>query len=164
MVCATVTSPSNSFGAADPIIEPPPDNGRPTVIKVGVYILNLVALDEASQTFSCTGYVTETWQDPRLAFAPGAGQPLLPHYRKQDLRFPLLQFDNSVVPRTLSSYRLVGPADGTIRSHSGRLFRRTSEYTAAGSLSDLLRCLLSDLLLFHSADDRRGAHRVHQPS
>jgi len=115
MVCTTVTSPSTSFGAADPIIEPPPDNGRPIVIKVGVYILNLVALDEASQTFTCTGYLTETWQDPRLAFAPGAGQPPLRHYRKQSIWFPLLQFDNSALPRTLSSYEIVGQADGTIR-------------------------------------------------
>jgi hypothetical protein len=113
MVCATVTSPSTSFGATDPIIEPPPDNGRPIVIKVGVYILNLVALDEASQTFTCTGYLTETWQDPRLAFAPGVGQPLLRHYRKQDTWFPLLQFDNSARPRRLSSYQMVGRADGT---------------------------------------------------
>ncbi|HEY1850268.1 MAG TPA: hypothetical protein VGG60_04510 [Candidatus Binataceae bacterium] len=115
MVCATVASPSTSFGAADPIIEPPPDNGRPIVVKVGVYILNLVALDEASQTFTCTGYLTETWQDPRLAFVPGVGQPLSRHYRKQDIWFPLLQFDNSALPRTLSSYQMVGRADGTVR-------------------------------------------------
>ncbi len=53
-------------------------------------------------------------QDRRLAFSPSAGQPITRHYRKEDIWFPLLQFDNSAAPRTLSSYLLVGRADGTV--------------------------------------------------
>lgn len=117
VICAAVAASSESFGAPFPAtsIEPPPHNGHPITIKVGVYILNLVALDEVSQTFTCTGYLTETWQDPRLAFSPGAGQPGTRRYRREDIWFPLLQFDNSAAPRTLSSYLMVGTADGGVR-------------------------------------------------
>jgi Neurotransmitter-gated ion-channel ligand binding domain/Neurotransmitter-gated ion-channel transmembrane region len=111
-----VAAPSALFGA--PVqataIEPPRANGQPITIKVGVYILNLVALDEVSQTFTCTGYLTQTWRDPRLAFSPSAGKPITRRYRRQDIWFPLLQFDNSAAPRTLSSFLLVGTAEGTI--------------------------------------------------
>jgi Neurotransmitter-gated ion-channel ligand binding domain/Neurotransmitter-gated ion-channel transmembrane region len=84
-------------------------------ISVGVYLLNLVALDEASQTFTCTGYLTETWHDPRLVFSAGPGQPPARYYRKQDIWFPILQFDNSASPRTLSSYLMIGKPDGSVQ-------------------------------------------------
>jgi len=103
------------FAAPVPMIEPPPANAQPIAIKVGVYILNLVALDEVSQTFTCTGYLTETWRDPRLAFSASAGQELTRHYRKEDVWFPMLQFDNSAAPRTLSSYLLLVRPDGTVQ-------------------------------------------------
>ena len=88
---------------------------QPIPISVGVYLLNLVALDEASQTFTCTGYLTETWHDPRLVFSAGPGQPPARYYRKQDVWFPILQFDNSASPRTLSSYLMIGKPDGSIQ-------------------------------------------------
>ena len=92
----------------------PPGAGQPITIKVGLFILNLVALDEVSETFTCTGYLTESWQDRRLAFTPGPGQPRRRYYTKSEIWFPLLQFDNSAAPRTLSSYLLVADADGAV--------------------------------------------------
>jgi hypothetical protein len=100
--------------AQEPETKQPPGNGQPIAIKVGLFILNLVSLDEVTETFTCTGYLTESWQDPRLAFTPGPGQPSTRYYTKSQIWFPLLQLDNSAAPRTLSSYLLVARADGTV--------------------------------------------------
>ncbi len=100
--------------AQEPETQQPPGNGQPITVKVGLFILNLVSLDEVSETFTCTGYMTESWKDPRLAFTPGPGQPRTHYYTKSEVWFPLLQIDNSAAPRTLSSYLMVASADGTV--------------------------------------------------
>ncbi len=100
--------------AQPPEIQQPPGNGEPITIKVGLFFLNLVSLDELTQTFTCTGYLTESWQDSRLAYTPAPGEPRSRYYTKEHVWFPLLQFDNSAAPRVLSSYLLVGHADGTM--------------------------------------------------
>src|SRR5271154_4466377 len=64
---------------------------------------------------TCTGYLTESWHDPRLVFSAGPGQPPARYYRKQDIWFPILQFDNSASPRTLSSYLMIGKPDGSVQ-------------------------------------------------
>jgi hypothetical protein len=99
------------------IVPPPPSIGGQIPIRVGVYVLNLVALDEVSQTFTFSGYLTETWHDSRLAFTPSPGQdPNAPrYYRKNEIWFPMLQFDNSDAPRVLSAFLLKGYPDGTVK-------------------------------------------------
>jgi hypothetical protein len=92
----------------------PPETSNPIPVTVGVYILNLVALDEVEQTFTCTGYLTETWNDSRRAFTPKQGESIFRYYQKSSIWFPFLQFDNSAAPRALSSYLLKGSTDGTI--------------------------------------------------
>jgi hypothetical protein len=54
--------------------------------------LNLVALNEVEQTFTCTGYLTETWTDSRLNPVPDGNR--VRYYQKNAIWFPLLQFDN----------------------------------------------------------------------
>ena len=101
--------------AAQTVGPPLASADQPIPISVGIFLLDLVALDEASQTFTCTGYLTETWHDPRLAFSAAPGQPPARYYRKQDVWFPILQFDNSASPRTLSSYLMIGKPDGSVQ-------------------------------------------------
>ncbi|MGO9453991.1 MAG: hypothetical protein ACLQDV_23505 [Candidatus Binataceae bacterium] len=97
-------------------VPPPAVNGQePIHIRVGLYILNLVALDEVQQTFTLTAYLTETWNDPRLAFNPKAGEPATHFYRKQDIWFPILQFDNSATAPAVIGYVMSGKPDGTVR-------------------------------------------------
>src|SRR5271156_7108136 len=117
LVGATVGAPSvlADDEAAQTVGPPLAAADQPIPITVGVYLLNLVALDEASQTFTCTGYLTETWHDPRLAFSAAPGQPPARYYRKQDIWFPILQFDNSASPRTLSSYLMIGKPVGSVQ-------------------------------------------------
>jgi hypothetical protein len=99
---------------ADTTLVPPPGTDQPINVKVGLYIINLVALDEVHQTFTCTAYLTEKWNDPRLAFTPQPGVSKVRYYRKDDIWFPLLQFDNSTTGRTLSGFLLTGRPDGTV--------------------------------------------------
>ena len=66
--------------AAQTVGPPLASADQPIPISVGVFLLDLVALDEASQTFTCTGYLTETWHDPRLVFSAAprsTSRPLL---------------------------------------------------------------------------------------
>jgi hypothetical protein len=93
----------------------PPAGDKPIPVRVGFYLLNLVSLDEVHQTFTCTGYLTEKWQDSRLAFDPGPGQPQKRYYRREDVWFPLLQFDNSADPRKEASYLLSAMPDGAVQ-------------------------------------------------
>jgi hypothetical protein len=98
------------------VVPPPAVNGeQPIHIRVGLYVLNLVALDEVEQTFTFTAYITETWHDPRLAFSPAAGQPSMHFFRKTDIWFPMLQFDNTGVPPTVIGYVISAKPDGTVR-------------------------------------------------
>jgi len=99
----------------DSVTVPPPQTTAPIPVKVGIFILNLVSLDEVTQTFTCTGYLAESWRDPRLAFTPNPGEGSVRLYHKGSIWFPLLQFDNSASPRRLSSYLLSGTRDGAIR-------------------------------------------------
>ena len=47
-----------------------PTGGRtPVEVAVGLYITNLVAIDETRESFEVGGYLTARWLDPRLALA-----------------------------------------------------------------------------------------------
>src|SRR5580658_1335807 len=75
---AVLTDPTETS-----VVPPPALNGQqPIQIRVGLYILNLVSLNEVEQTFTCTAYIIETWKDPRLAFSPGPDGPAARFYRK----------------------------------------------------------------------------------
>ncbi|HZP46201.1 MAG TPA: hypothetical protein VFB15_11185 [Candidatus Binataceae bacterium] len=90
----------------------PPPGDQLIDVRVGFYLLNLVSLDEVHQTFTCTGYLSEKWQDPRLAFDPAPGGPTRRYLRREDIWFPLLQFDNAAEPRTEAAYLLSVAGDG----------------------------------------------------
>jgi len=98
------------------VAPPPVLNGQPLQIRVGLYILNLVSLNEVEQTFSCTVYLTSTWKDPRLAFSPKADDPHRRFLSKKDIWFPMLQFDNAAGPPTVIGYVISGDPDGTIHN------------------------------------------------
>jgi hypothetical protein len=92
---------------------PPPSNAE-VEVRVGVYVLNLVSLDEVKQAFACTGYLTETWNDPRLAFTPQPGEPHKRSYEKNHIWLPLLQFDNATDAGTFGGSLLTASPDGTV--------------------------------------------------
>jgi hypothetical protein len=125
LLCSILLAPATGKAEPPVLLKPqfesstilsPPATGRPISIRVGLYVLNLVALNEVGQTFTFTAYMTETWNDPRLAFTRSGGENERSrrYYEKSAIWFPLLQFDNSAAPRVLSGYLLSGTSDGTM--------------------------------------------------
>ncbi|HVC08391.1 MAG TPA: hypothetical protein VNH15_00445 [Elusimicrobiota bacterium] len=55
--------------SAASIAPPPGRNGR-VPVKVGVYVTDLVGVDEVGETFRVRGYLYEQWKDSRLKYAP----------------------------------------------------------------------------------------------
>lgn len=49
------------------LAERPTVNGEPTVIEVGLYVLDIEEIDDVSQRFSVDVFLVTHWQDPRLA-------------------------------------------------------------------------------------------------
>ena len=53
--------------------ERPDPKGTPTKIELGLYLLDLAAVDDLKQEFSVDLLINATWRDPRLAIdAPGS--------------------------------------------------------------------------------------------
>ena len=44
----------------------------PTVVKVGVFLADILNLDEVNETFQVELVTVAEWEDPRLAFDPAA--------------------------------------------------------------------------------------------
>jgi hypothetical protein len=76
----------------------PTDGKTPIVVSLGLYVTDLVAIDEARETFDVAGYITANWRDPRLASAPGVpsdgNQPR--NFKAEDLWTPPIEGANSV--------------------------------------------------------------------
>jgi hypothetical protein len=91
----------------------PPTNGHdPVEISVGLYITNLVAIDETRETFEVGGFLTGRWQDPRLAL-PG-NQPGKPRtFRLGDIWAPAIEGANTI-SHTTNQYSLEADSDGTV--------------------------------------------------
>lgn len=63
--CATSSRAAETMDFSPPSL--------PTKVKVGVFLIDLISIDGASQTFTADTLVTMSWSDPRLA-KPGAGE------------------------------------------------------------------------------------------
>lgn len=68
-VAASSAAPAEASDGAR--LSPPTLDG-PTPVQVGVYVLELRAIDEMADSYRFRGYVRVSWCDPRLAFDPVA--------------------------------------------------------------------------------------------
>jgi hypothetical protein len=88
-----------------------PTGGRtPVEVSVGLYITNIVAIDETRETFEVGGYLTGRWIDPRLIQADA---PATRTFKAEDLWTPALETANAVSHRT-SQYVLVADRSGVV--------------------------------------------------
>ena len=73
-------APANSGanrGTANPSVdlrEHPTRGKTPVDVSVGLYLMNLVAVDETRETFEIAGYLAAKWRDPRLVLPANPGQ------------------------------------------------------------------------------------------
>lgn len=127
LVCAIACLALAALGAearAAESVSPPP-GPRPIRVSISFYLLNLVSVDERSETFDADLYVHCRWRDERLAFKPEEVghdpriyQGEAAAARLTEIWWPDLEFVNTATPqitnRTLSVH-----SDGTVEYRLG---------------------------------------------
>jgi hypothetical protein len=58
-------------------LRPDRENG-PTPVEIGIYVLDLMSINDVKQEFTADLYVNARWRDPRLATTSGEGERVLP--------------------------------------------------------------------------------------
>ena len=116
----TVLAFTQQVAAIDPGMPNPPTS--PTIVKVGIFLVDIVNLDEVNETFEAEFIIGAEWQDPRLAFDPieaGSSEKLFQGAFQFDEAFtgwwPQLLIVNEIGTGDMNAVRLVVYADGRVR-------------------------------------------------
>ena len=110
--------PAKSVPRPSPAVdlEKHPTGGRtPIEISVGMYITNLVSVDETQERFEVGGYLVGRWVDPRLILQPGMRDhiPAVRDYDLGRLWTPAIEGANTVSHKR-NSYTLRADRDGVV--------------------------------------------------
>ena len=65
---ATVSAAEADVAHNDSLLIPPQVDGQPVQVRVGIFLTNLIDVDEVKELFHISGYLFMTWKDPRLVF------------------------------------------------------------------------------------------------
>ncbi len=95
-----------------------PTGGKiPIDISVGMYLTNVVAIDESRESFEVAGLLTAKWRDPRLALTGDpendTEQEPTRNFLKEDLWTPSIQGANTISFKTFQ-YSLEADRDGMV--------------------------------------------------
>lgn len=101
--------------ATDPILQPPPDNGRPLDVTIALHIVNIASIDEVNEQFEMDAYLFERWNDPRLAYTPSGPTDQERNYAFGEIWMPQLEIINAATPRTRYDTSTSVAPDGTVR-------------------------------------------------
>lgn len=99
----------------------------PTVVKVGVFLADIIDLNEVDETFEAEIVISAEWMDPRLAFDPveaGTGEKLFQGEFQFNEVFagwwPQLVIVNEIGSGDTNAVRVVVHADGRVRYQQQR--------------------------------------------
>ncbi len=106
-ICLAALGPIALAAKADTKIavdleQPPSDGKNPVSVSLGLYVTNLVEIDEARETFEVGGYVKANWSDPRLA--PHTGDEAVRPLKMEGIWAPAIEGANVVSHRTVSRF------------------------------------------------------------
>ncbi len=101
--------------AADPILQPPPDDGKPIDVVIGLHVINIAAIDEISEQFRLDGYLFARWIDKRLAYTPAGPGDQARNYAARQIWVPQLEMINAATPRSRDEIAITVSPDGTVR-------------------------------------------------
>jgi hypothetical protein len=87
---------------------------KPVNVKVGLFLTNLIEVDEVKEMFHISGYLFMTWKDPRLAFSPAGGDTDR-SYNPDSIWLPRVFLVNATVQREKTNINVRGDPDGTIQ-------------------------------------------------
>ena len=129
--CTANAAAGPSLAPMPALLSAPVVGGKPVKMKLGLFITNLIEVDEVKEKFHISGYLMLTWKDPRLAFNSATPEEQR-EYAPSEIWVPRLYFINAVQPREKANINIRGDADGTI--HYVELFQvelTTSYYLEA---------------------------------
>jgi Neurotransmitter-gated ion-channel ligand binding domain len=97
-----------------------PTGGKtPVEVSIGLYVTNLVSIDETRESFEVGGYLTAKWHDSRLALTAdplsgsSGGEEATRTFKVENLWTPPIEAVNSISHRT-TSYSLQADRTGTV--------------------------------------------------
>jgi len=96
------------------LLTPPLVNNQPVRVTVGIYVVNLAAVDEVKETFELDGYLTENWHDDRLKYSQPPGSVHFRTYRDDEVWYPRLSMMNAAEPRSKFDVTIRAQPDGQI--------------------------------------------------
>lgn len=91
-----------------------PDIGKPTNIKVGIYLVDFDTIDDKEQSFKLDAYLFLTWKDKRLAYNPKQANTTTKNYLPNQIWFPDIKAINVEGTRETVYSRLTVRPDGTV--------------------------------------------------
>src|SRR5580704_2192514 len=103
------------------LLDHPTGGKTPVEVAIGLYVTNLVSIDETRESFEVGGYLQATWKDPRLALPAsgknGAGEPLdttrARILKPEQIWMPAIQATNTITHKT-NGYDLEVDASGLV--------------------------------------------------
>ncbi len=95
------------------LLSPPMVDNKPVNVKIGLFLTNLIDVDEVKERFEISGYLSKTWKDPRLAFSP-AGGATERSYNLDSIWSPRVLMINAAARREKITVNVKGDPDGTI--------------------------------------------------
>jgi hypothetical protein len=91
-----------------------PTGGKtPVEVAVGLYITNIVSIDETRESFEVGGFITAQWKDPRLALPEGQEQTTPREFLKEQLWSPAIEGANTITHRT-NQYTMEADRNGLV--------------------------------------------------
>jgi hypothetical protein len=114
------TRPTNANPKPDTDLREHPTGGKtPIEVSVGMYITDLVAIDETRESFEVGGYLSAQWRDTRLALSPDAASNgsrdsgAARIFRTDQLWTPPIEAANSISHKT-NAYSMEVDAAGLV--------------------------------------------------
>lgn len=95
----------------------PNDNTHPVVVSLGLYITDIVGIDETRENFALSGYLVSRWHDPRLEASTRLNNADSPKktrsFRMEEIWTPPIEMVNSV-SQQVKSYSIEADKNGDV--------------------------------------------------
>ncbi len=113
---ATSSSATRQVTTSDNSLQKlPPNQGKPVEVAIGVYIFNLARIDQTTETYNLSGYLSAKWTDSRLTFNPKEAGVDYRVYEPEEIWNPYLTKLNIADDSEPIDIELYVEPDGTVQ-------------------------------------------------